>query len=37
LQVHTVVGDICDEKIAKQLVDETVKAFGKLDILVSSP
>lgn len=33
-RVHSVLGSIEDAKIQKRLIDETVKKFGRLDILV---
>lgn len=33
---HAMVGDIRDSKVCKRLVDQTVKKFGKLDILVNN-
>lgn len=32
----TIAGDIGDESLCKKLVEETIKAFGKLDILVNN-
>src|ERR1035438_453916 len=29
-------GDVCDQKIAHMLVDDTVKVFGSIDILVNN-
>jgi NAD(P)-dependent dehydrogenase (short-subunit alcohol dehydrogenase family) len=35
-KVHVVVGDITDKKIQEKLVNETVKQFGRLDILINN-
>jgi len=35
-EVVSVVGEITDEKTRQKLVDETIKAFGKLDILINN-
>ncbi|XP_043199518.1 glucose 1-dehydrogenase-like isoform X2 [Amphibalanus amphitrite] len=35
-QVLTVAGDVCKEEYCQQLVSDTIKHFGQLDILVNS-
>ncbi|KAI6184857.1 hypothetical protein M3Y97_00641500 [Aphelenchoides bicaudatus] len=35
-RIHSVQGSIEDEDVQKQLIDETVKKFGKLDVLVNN-
>ncbi|KAK6043193.1 oxidoreductase, short chain dehydrogenase/reductase family protein [Cooperia oncophora] len=35
-KVFVARGDICDEKVMKEIVDGTVKAFGRLDVLVNN-
>jgi len=35
-KVHVVVGDISDPKVQEKLVNETVKLFGQLDVLVNN-
>ena len=33
---HTIAGDVGDEKFCRQAVDQTLKEFGRLDILVNN-
>ncbi|KAK6056248.1 oxidoreductase, short chain dehydrogenase/reductase family protein, partial [Cooperia oncophora] len=35
-KVHIERGDICDEEVMKKIVDGTVNAFGRLDVLVNN-
>uniref|UniRef100_A0A914Q692 Uncharacterized protein n=1 Tax=Panagrolaimus davidi TaxID=227884 RepID=A0A914Q692_9BILA len=35
-KIHFVQGSITDSKIQKALIEETVKRFGKLDILINN-
>jgi len=35
-KVHVVMGDITDKKIQEKLINETVKTFGRLDVLVNN-
>jgi NAD(P)-dependent dehydrogenase (short-subunit alcohol dehydrogenase family) len=35
-KVHVVIGDISDPKIQDKLINETVKLFGQLDVLVNN-
>jgi len=35
-RIHSVLGPIEDEKVQKRLIDETVKKFGRLDVLVNN-
>ncbi|XP_078584727.1 3-oxoacyl-[acyl-carrier-protein] reductase FabG-like [Branchiostoma floridae x Branchiostoma japonicum] len=36
LRILLVTGDICDENVRKNLVEQTVQKFGKIDVLVNN-
>ncbi|XP_019628517.1 PREDICTED: uncharacterized protein LOC109473057 [Branchiostoma belcheri] len=35
-KILLVIGDICEEQVQKNLVEQTVQTFGKIDVLVNS-
>uniref|UniRef100_A0AC35FB47 Uncharacterized protein n=1 Tax=Panagrolaimus sp. PS1159 TaxID=55785 RepID=A0AC35FB47_9BILA len=35
-QIHSVKGSVTDDSILKALIEETIKKFGKLDILINN-
>uniref|UniRef100_A0A915L1F7 Uncharacterized protein n=1 Tax=Romanomermis culicivorax TaxID=13658 RepID=A0A915L1F7_ROMCU len=35
-QIASVIGDICDDHVQKELIDSAIRKFGKINVLVSA-